>query len=62
MATSIRVRHALSRFERLVIAREAAETVWKLNGENSEYYKWKLLAKKAARQQAKIARALNKLV
>jgi hypothetical protein len=63
MATaSIRVQHALRRLERLIIAREAAATIYKVEGSPPEYYKWRLLARKAARQHAKIARALNKLV
>jgi len=62
MASSIRVQHALRRFEKLVIAREAAATIYKVEGERAGYYKWRLLAKKTARQQAKIAKALNRLI
>jgi hypothetical protein len=59
---AIRVQHALTRLERLVIAREAAETVWKASGEQAEFFRWRLLVRKAARQHAKIARAFQKIV
>lgn len=61
-AQTIRVQHALLRYEQLITARAAAEAVWRANGMQSEYYKWRSLARKAARQRAKIARAFMKLV